>query len=69
MAKKFGALRSEMSPAAQARAARRAQRVLAEMPPQALEMYNGNRIREFDKPEAEMAQGLSRQSRSKKSIS
>jgi hypothetical protein len=66
MAKKFGALRSEMSPAAQARAA---QRMLAEMPPQALEIYNGNRIREFDESEAGPAQGLSRQSRSKKSIS
>jgi hypothetical protein len=69
MAKKFGALRSEMSPAAQARAAQRAQRMLAEMPPQALEIYNGNRIREFDESEAEPAQGLSRESRSKKSIS
>lgn len=41
MAKKFGALRSEMSPAAQVRAAQRAQRMLAEMPPQALVIYNG----------------------------
>ena len=66
MAKKFAALRSEMSPAAQARAA---QRMLAEMPPQALEIYNGNRIREFGESEAGPAQGLSRQNRSKKSIS
>ena len=51
MAKRFGALRSEMSPAAQARAA---QRMLAEMPPQALEIYNRNRIREFDESEAEL---------------
>jgi hypothetical protein len=54
MAKKFGALGCEMSPAAQARAAQRAQRMLAEMPPQALEIYNRNRIREFDESEAEL---------------
>ena len=69
MAKKFGALRSEMSPAAQARAAQRAQRLLAEMPPQALEIYNSNRIREFDESEAGPAQGLGRQIRSTKFIS
>jgi hypothetical protein len=69
MAKKFGALRCEMSPAAQVRAAQRAQRMLAEMPPQALEIYNRNRIREFDESEAELAQSLSRRSRSKKPIS
>jgi hypothetical protein len=66
MAKKFAALRSGMSPAAQARAAKR---MLAEMPPQALEIYNGNRIREFGESEAGPAQGLSRQNRSKKSMS
>ena len=66
MAKKFGALRCEMSTAAQARAA---QRMLAEMPPQALEICNCNRIRELDGSEAGPAQGLSRQNRSKKSIS
>jgi hypothetical protein len=66
MAKKFGALRSEMSPAPQARAA---QPMLAEMPPQVLEIYNGNRIREFDESETGPAQGVSRQSRSKESIS
>ena len=36
MAKKFSALRTKMSPAAQARAAKRAQKMLAEMPLQEL---------------------------------
>jgi hypothetical protein len=57
MAKKFGGLRSKMSPAAQARVAQRARRMLAEMPPQAVEIYNSNRIREFDEAEAELAKG------------
>jgi len=42
--------------------------MLAEMSQQAVEIYNGNRIREFDGADADLVKGLSRRSRSKKSI-
>ena len=66
MANKFDALRAKMAPAARDRAAQRARKMLAEMPPQEVETYSDERIREFDEAEADLARGLSGRDRSKK---
>lgn len=48
MPRKVDALRVKMTPAARARAAQRAERMLAEIQPQVVEIYSNDRIREFD---------------------
>ena len=65
MANKFDALRVKMPQAARARSAQRARTMLAEMPPQEVEIYSDDRIRELDHGGAGLAKGPRRKDRSK----
>jgi hypothetical protein len=66
MANKFEALRGKMSPAARDRAERRAQTMLAEIAPPGLDSYRDGQIRELNEGGSDLAEDLSRRSRSKK---